>query len=79
MMKHLKLALRCQLMAVEFQTLVARWENARFRSVWRRGFNWDSPQRFIDGYRPSIRPAFTPLPHGAHYCAYTKSFGLPAD
>jgi hypothetical protein len=45
-------------MEVNFeQTNTVPRENPLFRGVWRDGFNWDSPQRFIAGYRALIRPA----------------------
>jgi hypothetical protein len=48
-------------MEVNFeQTNTVPRENPLFRGVWRDGFNWDSPQHFIAGYRPLIRPALRP-------------------
>jgi putative DNA-invertase from lambdoid prophage Rac len=46
-------------------------EKRLFRGVWREGFNWDSPQRFIVGYRPPIRP----VPARSGTCAPSKKAG----
>ena len=48
-------------MAVPFevnleQTNIVPREKTLFRGVWRRGFNWDSPPRFIAEYRRPTKP-----------------------
>ena len=61
MMKHLNSP---QFIALEPSSLGVRCENDRLWKVAGAGFNRNSFQRSIDGHRPSIKSAFTPLRDG---------------
>jgi len=41
---------------VHFKSTTLYHGKKPFPVVWREGFNWDSPQRFIAGYRPPTKP-----------------------